>query len=372
MQVNLYYHKAITPPHLNQVFTGFKALQDLGLIQLKLIQTRESVFADPTLPITRACIDGKINVIYDTLDGYRFDHGCSPQDNVKLLDKVLDTCDFYFKRSFSKTLNNSLKNSNIYKLGLNIKLHNELYSELLHTKALSKQFVKLAIGHNRTLASLLNQEYYKDHLFRNLYSLPLLKDDYFYPNSILFLTRSRDPHSQALPQDLIDERYAMNEFRAACIRACRKEFGSFFVGGFADSSFNRSTYPDLIVPKSLTHQSSYFKLMRESSICVATNGLHDSIGWKVAEYVSHSKAIISEPLKYDLPGGFSEPTNYLTFDSVDSLLNRLTGLRDNQADIVTMMKNNYTYYQNWVRPDSMILNSLMKATLRKSALIDVL
>ena len=109
MQVNLYYHKAITPPHLNQVFTGFKALQDLGLIQLKLIQTRESVFADPTLPITRACIDGKVNVIYDTLDGYRFDHSCSPQDNVKLLDKVLDTCDFYFKRSFSNTLNSSLK-----------------------------------------------------------------------------------------------------------------------------------------------------------------------------------------------------------------------------------------------------------------------
>ena len=144
----------------------------MGLIQLKLIQTSESVFADPTLPITRACIDGKVNVIYDTLDGYQFYYDYSPQDNVKLLDKVLGTCNFYFKRFFSKTLNSSLKNSNIYKPGSNIKLHNELYSELLHTKALSKGFVKLAVGHNCTLVSLLNQEYYKDYLFRNRYSLP--------------------------------------------------------------------------------------------------------------------------------------------------------------------------------------------------------
>ena len=362
MQVDLYYHKAITPPHLNQVFTGFKALHDMGLIRLKLNRTNESVFADPTLPITRARIEGKVNVVYDTLDGYRFDHGCSPQDNVKLLDKALDTCDFYFKRSYSDILNGSLKNTNIYALGLNIKLHNELYSELLNTQVTPKELIKLIVARNRTLASLLNQEYYKDHLFRNLYSLPLLKKDYFYPKSILFLTRSRDPHGQALPQDLIDERHNMNEFRAACIRACRKEFGQFFVGGFADSSFNRSTYSDLIVPKSLTRQSNYFKLMRESSICVATNGLHDSIGWKVAEYVSHAKAIISEPLKYSLPGGFSEPTNYLTFNSVDSLLTKLTDLRANQANVVAMMKNNYAYYHNWVRPDSMILNSLMKAT----------
>lgn len=362
MQVDLYYHKAITPPHLNQVFTGFKVLKDKGLIQLNLIQTNESVFADPTLPITRARINGEVDVIYDTLDGYRFDHGCSPQDNVSLLDTVLNSCDYYFKRSYSSTLNRALTNTNIHGLGLNIKLHNDLYSELQHTPVLSKTFVKLLISRNRTLSALLNQEYYKDHQFNNLSALPLLRNDYFYPNSILFLTRSRDPYGQVLPQDLIDERHSMNEYRAACIRAGRKEFGACFVGGFADSAFNRSAYPDLIVPKSLTLQSNYFRLMRGSSVCVATNGLHDSIGWKVAEYVSHSKAIISEPLKYDLPGGFSEPDNYLSFDSANSLVARLVYLRENQSDIVAMMRSNFAYYTNWVRPDSMILNTLLKAT----------
>ncbi|QIP16690.1 hypothetical protein G8759_30635 [Spirosoma aureum] len=369
MHVSLFYHKAITPPHANQIFTGFKALSKQGLIQLSLHQTNESVFVDASLPIVRACIDGEVNLIYDTLDGYRFDHSCSLQENVKLLDKVLNSCDFYFKRSFSSALNSTLTNTNIYRLGLNVKLHNELYSELLHTKLLSKEFAKLLIGKSRTLANLFNQEYYGDHLFQTLNSLPAIKKDYFYPNSILYLTRSRDPYGQALPEDLVEERHSMNELRAACIRACRKEFGSYFVGGISDSAFARSAYPDLVMPKSLTRQSNYFRLIQEASICVATNGLHDSIGWKVAEYVSYSKAIVSEPLKYDLPGNFSTPANYLTFDSVDSLLNQINYLRQNQDKLIAMMKSNYAYYHNWVRPDAMVLNTLLKAMSLQSQLV---
>lgn len=38
------------------------------------------------------------------------------------------------------------------------------------------------------------------------------------------------------------------------------------------------------------------RLMKQSRICIATTGLHDSIGWKFAEYVVAGRTIVIEPL----------------------------------------------------------------------------
>ena len=359
MHIDLYHHKSI--PHLNQIFTGFKLLADKGLINLNVNKKSDPVFKDSDLPIIRVKLNNKVNLVYDTLDGYRFDHDCSLRENVKLLDQKLATCDYYFKRSYSKELNQALNNTNIYKLGLNYKVYNTLYNELSCTKVLSKNFTKGLIERSKLLADLFNHEYYRDTQYENLWSLPLIKDDFFYPKSILFLTRPWDPDEKKLPDDLIQERHKLNEFRANCIRACKKEYGSNFIGGFTDSSYARAKYPDLVVPKLLTGKSNYIKIMREASICIATTGLHDSIGWKFGEYVSHSKAILSEPLKYELPGDFSDPENYLTFNSVDSLLSKINDLKSDQKKIVDMMQRNHAYYHGWVRPDKLILNTLLQA-----------
>lgn len=360
MHIDLYHHKSI--PHLNQIFTGFRELAKKGLINLNVIKNSKPVFSEADLPILRVKVNGKVNLIYDTLDGYRFDHDCSLTENVRLLDDKLRTCNYYFKRSYSNELNQSLENRNIYRLGLNYRVYNTLYNELLQTRLLSKEFTKGVIEKSKTLASFFNHEYYKDTQYENLWALPLVKSDFFYTKSILFLTRPWDPNEKKLPDDLIEERNKLNEFRANCIRACKREYGDHFIGGFTDSSYARSNYPDLIVSKQLTGKSNYIKIMREASICIATTGLHDSIGWKFGEYVSHSKAILTEPLKYELPGNFSEPDNYLAFNSVDALLNKIDDLKVNQEKIVQMMQNNHAYYHNWVRPDKMVLNTLLQAT----------
>ncbi|UFH56355.1 hypothetical protein [Spirosoma sp. KNUC1025] len=360
MHIDLYHHKSI--PHLNQIFTGFRMLERKGLLTLTVIQNSEQVFADASLPIVRVCVDKRHHLIFDTLDGYRFDHSCSPAENVRLLDRVLGTCHFYFKRSFSKRLNRGLNRTNIHPLGLNYNVYNELYSEFSQVKPFSKAFLRLLVTHNRLLARLSDVEYYNDLKVDNLAALPLIRDSYNYPGSILFLTRPWDPFGQELPQDLIEERHEMNEFRAACIRACRKEFGTYFTGGFSDSAYARSMYPDLIVDKSLTGKANYLGVMRKSAICVATTGLHDSIGWKFGEYVSHAKGIISESLKYTLPGSFSEPDNYLTFRSVDELLRQINSLQQNPDKLIAMMQANHQYYTEWVRPDALIMNTLLRAT----------
>lgn len=42
-------------------------------------------------------------------------------------------------------------------------------------------------------------------------------------------------------------------------------------------------------------------MVKESDICITTTGLHRSIGWKFAEYIAASKAIVTEKLNYS-PG----------------------------------------------------------------------
>jgi hypothetical protein len=95
----------------------------------------------------------------------------------------------------------------------------------------------------------------------------------------------------------------MNDLRAGCIRALRRRFGRQFLGGFQRSDYACKHYPDCVVDASVsTLRRDYLKCLKSYCIGIATTGLYDSIGWKFAEYAALSKAIVSEPLRFELPG----------------------------------------------------------------------
>lgn len=74
----------------------------------------------------------------------------------------------------------------------------------------------------------------------------------------------------------------------------------------SDNACARRLCPELIVPDKLTGKRAYLHRMQHTEICVASTGLHGSTGWKLAEYVAAGRAIVTEPLRYTLPGGFEE------------------------------------------------------------------
>jgi hypothetical protein len=96
-------------------------------------------------------------------------------------------------------------------------------------------------------------------------------------------------------------------------------------------------------------------------ICVATTGLHGSIGGKFAEYVCLSKAILSEKLQYAVPGDLREGRNYLEFTTADECVEQAWRLFSDRALRNRLMCNNARYYNAWLRPDMLILNSLLTA-----------
>ena len=103
--------------------------------------------------------------------------------------------------------------------------------------------------------------------------------------------------------------------------------------------------------------------MKQSDICLATTGLHKSIGWKMGEYVAAGKAIISEHLYCEVPGDFIVGKNYLEFTNAEECIEQLDLLIKEPKRICEMQIENKKYYENYGRPLRMIENTLAVANL---------
>jgi hypothetical protein len=83
-------------------------------------------------------------------------------------------------------------------------------------------------------------------------------------------------------------------------------------------------------PVSLTNKRHYLELVRSHAVCIATTGLHGSTGWKFSEYVAAARGIVTEPLRYEVPGDFKSEQNYLEFTNEDELIAGISDLVRNR------------------------------------------
>jgi hypothetical protein len=127
----------------------------------------------------------------------------------------------------------------------------------------------------------------------------------------------------------------------------RRTFGDRFLGGFSHTDYAVRNYNALLlVNKSDSSQVNYLRLMNRHAVCVATTGLHGSIGWKMGEYVPFSNAIVSERLNSEVPGDFKPGTNFLEFTNPEECVDAVDTLRSNADLRLAMMKPNSLYYLN--------------------------
>lgn len=338
------------PLHLYQIIAGFMILNQKGIIDLKIEESKV------LLPynMMELEIDNQIKVLYDVNDGYDnlIENGKS---YIDFMDSILDKYNICFKRSYSEKYNINLTNGyKIYPLGLNYmttikgNLAHKPYKNDPRNEKIKKIIRRIPFS----------QYYNNKYLIENFEGKPKVNND----PKILFFTRLWDPNGlelSKLPKEKVDERIEINKVRVECIKACKKEFGKLFNGGITPSNYSNTKYKELVVDnKKVTNRDHYLKLMKESDICIATTGLHDSIGWKFGEYVAASRAIVSEKLYYQLPGNFEKNKNYFEFNNVDECINNIYILLQDENRRYEMMKNNYNYYLNYVRADKLIFNTL--------------
>ncbi|MCW3786231.1 hypothetical protein [Plebeiibacterium sediminum] len=331
--------------HLQQVYTGFSELNQKGVFSSfkVFINKRKDLKHNQTL---MAIVNG-VKIIYDVRDDYNI-----PEEYFDF------EFDFYFKRDCSRQYFKDLDISEkIFPLGFNYLVTSDQnfgleFKYIIKFPGMLKYILK-----HTFISSWMNDFKWDVCNFNNIERMPLFLSD----PKILFLTRTWNPEEISESKEKKDERRYINDTRAKCIDLCRREFGDIFLGGFANSEYSDKFYKEYCVNNSkIVSKEGYFKVLDESSICVSTMGLHKSIGWKMGEYVAKSKAIVSEEFISELPGDFKKNQNYLEFREPNELIENIQRLIDNPSIRESMMLNNWLYYQQNLRPDMLVYNTLYK------------
>jgi hypothetical protein len=320
-------------------------LAQKGLLRLVfdgIVTNAAAIYPHPMF--VRATLDG-VALFYDLADGY------GEILQPERYDDQLDACERCFKRSYDREFHNRMRNRwKLRPLGLNY-------------------FV--TCPGNPLISSMDTRQKYTAEEFMSHNSYPAYK--------ALLLTRLRDPESGSI--EALQQRYPwlsaqealalasqrqdaverMNQLRIGCVRAGREAFGPRFLGGLECSALAQALAPDLILRPEQTQKNSFLRLLHENYICVAMAGLDHSAGWKMAEYAAAGRAIVTEPLRYQLPGGFKRGQNYAEYTTPEECVQRLDELLENTPRVHRMEAANFTYYCNHVRPDAMVRNSLRDA-----------
>jgi hypothetical protein len=338
-------------PHVLQIYAGLYALHAAGLIELRqrfgarALQQRlghpalDAKFAAAGLHGVFVDVEGAGLVFFDVRDG--------GESYGELAGRVT----IYAKRSYQRGAYPSAEE--FVPMGLNYEVHpdrtigHELVRSLRQLDSSALTAKRLAISLARlhpSVARLLDVP--------TVSTLSCPVDRELAPRAI-FLARTWDPREvPALPADAVRE---LNESRAACIRALHKRFGTHFFGGFSRSAHALQHYPDCVVaPEVSTRRRDYVKRLKSYSICLATTGLSGSIGWKFAEYVALSRAIVTEPMSFELPGPMTAGENYLEFRSVGECGDKVAALFEDRELAWRMMERNRQYYLEYGSPDAVV------------------
>lgn len=344
------------PLHLYQIIAGFTLLARRGVIELTIERQPRDARPEVRLPynMLEVVLNDKLRLLYDVNDGY----DNLTEDPERLYGPLLERCDICFKRSYSAARNAELKHGwKIRPLGLNYMV--TVPGSAAHWPTPldpPKEKVK------KLIRMLPVTSHYNGRYYVEAFEDEPRPDE---PPQVLFMARMWDVQGDTgwkLTDAKREERHYINEQRAHTIRLCRETFGSRFFGGVSPSRFAIEHYADLVIAdRSEVSRHAYLRRMKQSSICIATMGLHQSIGWKFAEYVAAGKAIVTEKLHYEVPGVFGEGRNYLSFRTPEECVERIARLIQDDKLRRSIMMNNQKYYRRHVRPDRLVLNSLLTA-----------
>lgn len=355
LECHLLYHS--DSEHLQQLYTGLLLLRESGFIRLSQQYRQFPVDYANNAPHLKSAGHAHLDVLLDGRLKLHFD----THDAQEIATSELERCDFYFKRSYAADVVAALppdRRKRVFPLGLNYRV---LPDELDFFAV--RRGVRLNGISRASLSAIKRACDIGDFLG----PLPRLAHMQSSTNpeaepQVLFLVAAYDPYDDPQREARkTRDRIQINENRARIIRLMREALGSRFTGGFADSRFSRQHYADLIVPREMTHQPSYLERLRKTPICIATTGLHGSIGWKLAEYVAFAKAPVSEPLNYQVPGAFEREKNFLEFTSPEECLTATVRLIEDRGLRQELMRNNAAYYLSHLRPDSLVRNALLTA-----------
>ena len=325
-------------PHLSMPVTGLLMLQEQGKIRISWEVDPENRRGYPYVQLLGVYAEGKC-IMFDMADGYG-------EVEIRCQRQIVENSDFTFRRSFSPVRTAELP-------------------EELQVRMRPFGFHYHVSYPNNFIDKVSSVKEWPDTLFQLVFNGA--QRSYFTPDKfemkarltdkprVLFYTRLWDPDE--IPA-LYDSLTILNQNRIRLVSELKKIYGPRFVGGIQFSPLAMKSCRELVASISATKRKNYLQTMKNADICIGTTGLHDSIGWKTAEYIAASKAVINEKFNFEVTGGFSEGDNYLPFTDIEDCLSHVEKLMANPEQVYAMGLANQEYYQSYGRPDKVMENAL--------------
>ena len=349
--------------HVSQIVAGYKMLEKQGILRIESAEPCRTFRSSGNYE-HNSIVEVKIGdktIAYDMADGYQSIH------RLDVWDKELERLDCYFKRSCDSRRHTGMKNAGKIKpLGLNYlcSCKGNPYDRFISEGNSVGDFKKYLV--------------YLKSRRSNIYDYKIFEsNNRHYDNyKLLFLTRLWD--SSGISPEGIKNTYPYftdaqakteaekwkssldkaTKDRMEYVKALREVYSDKAIAGVAADSFSEKLCPELIVDTGFTERRRYLEEIKKNYICITSEGLHQSIGWKFAEFIAAGKAIVTEPLAYETVGGLEKKQNYLSYNDTDSLLNACDFLMKNVDAVHSMEKKKAEYYRNHLSPDKVVLDSL--------------
>lgn len=353
--------------HISQIIAGYKMLADRGMIRIEKAVPYRDFRADGNYEhsgIVEVSFKDAV-IAYDLADGYQSIH------RKDVFDRQMDRLDFYFKRSFDPAFHAQMRNkSKILPLGLNYlcTCKGNPYDRFYRNG-------KPTLSELRRFAAHVHVGDKNKFFYTQFESNERQYDSY----NLLFLTRIwnaggvnvqamqklypyfSDAQAQEEAEKWRATQYLATKSRIEYVKALRAHFGKTVIAGIMKDDFSERICPDLIADPALTDRGRYLETVKQNFICITSEGLHHSIGWKFGEFVAAGKAIITEPLYYEVPFDFYENQNYLVYRDADSLIRQCEFLLNHVSEVHRMEAQNREYYRQHLRPDMLIYDTLKTA-----------
>lgn len=357
MRVDLFGYSRLA--HVWQIYTGLGLLSLRGAIDLRVMPAAAGPGLASLARYSPRDLMGAAVVLNERCKVY-FDM----RDDVGLDEAVVAECDLYFKRSYRQADIPQRWHDKVRPWGLNTEVHLDArdWSRLARPRPPRPAWIPRLM--HRWNATVPTPALAVD---RTTFCLPtdaMLRCDppvQIAPR-VLYMTRAWDPDDSGgwtlLPQQRA-QWLAMNHMRAEIIVKLRAELGPAFTGGLERSPYAvRHHGAAVLEDAALSKKLHYLRTLRQHPICVTSIGLHDSNGWKLAEYLAMSRAIVTERLRFHVPHGLTAGTHYLDYVDAQGCVDRVLQLVGDAPLRTRLMKAAQAWYAEHGAPDRVMAHAL--------------
>ncbi len=356
-------------PATGSIFAGLKALEENGTVKIKKYNMSSDFAPRDTYPhryVIELVADGRI-LAYDISDGYQ------DFDFPHIFDKQLERVDCYFKSSYDPDFAQKLKNREKFKnlsVSFGCSYPGSFFEKAKTKSALIEKSFKEAAYLTLKRSQIQAENDYRKFESNNRYeSYNLLHWTRLWEYSYLTVEHIMSAYPSLTPEQAkekceqqIEMLKQTNSERIRTVRILRETFGDRFVGGLSDNETSRKEAPDLITndPRVST-RTGYLEALRQNYVHILTKGVHGCAGARYGETFANARALITDPFVYEPAGNLKEGVNYLVFNSPQEIVTCAQKLLYDVELIHKMEENNFRYYNEYVRPDARMLNTLKAA-----------